>query len=206
MLTLWIVLTGALHMDGFLDTCDGLLGGSNSVKRMEIMRDERVGAYALSGGALLLLIKFSTLAIDRREVRSADSSACTWALGNGTGADFVPLRPKRGTGARDEKPRRLAAGCDRFDHWIGGHRCIGNLASRSADINRFSCSLFFRNLVDSFCPSTPSWINRRYLRRSERDRRDRCPDGFCSLLRRCRLLSYFQVEAMHTTGAMRRKN
>ena len=62
LLTLWIVLTGALHLDGFLDTCDGLLGGSDPGKRMEIMRDERVGAYALSGGALLLLIKFSTLA------------------------------------------------------------------------------------------------------------------------------------------------
>jgi adenosylcobinamide-GDP ribazoletransferase len=61
ILALWIVLTGALHLDGFLDSCDGLLGGSTPEKRLEIMRDERVGAYALAGGILLMLVKFSAI-------------------------------------------------------------------------------------------------------------------------------------------------
>lgn len=61
-LSAWVLLTGALHLDGFLDTCDGLLGGWTPEKRMEIMRDHRVGAYALAGGILLLLVKFSALA------------------------------------------------------------------------------------------------------------------------------------------------
>lgn len=61
-LAVWIFLTGALHLDGFLDSCDGLLGGFTPDSRLEIMRDERVGAYALAGGVLLLLIKFSSLA------------------------------------------------------------------------------------------------------------------------------------------------
>jgi adenosylcobinamide-GDP ribazoletransferase len=61
VLTLWVLLTGALHLDGFLDACDGLLGGFTPERRLEIMRDERVGAYALSGGILLLLIQFSAL-------------------------------------------------------------------------------------------------------------------------------------------------
>ena len=85
-------------MDGFLDTCDGLLGGSDPEKRMEIMRDERVGAYALSGGALLLLIKFSTLASIGATVGRVTAGACTWALGDRNGADFFPLCPKRGIG------------------------------------------------------------------------------------------------------------
>jgi len=62
LLALWVILTGCLHLDGFLDTCDGLLGGWTPEKRLEIMRDERVGAYALAGGVLLLLLKFSALA------------------------------------------------------------------------------------------------------------------------------------------------
>lgn len=62
VLAIWIVLTGGLHLDGFLDSCDGLLGGSTSERRMEIMRDERVGAYGLAGGVLLLLIMYSCLA------------------------------------------------------------------------------------------------------------------------------------------------
>jgi len=61
-LALWVALTGALHLDGFLDSCDGLLGGFTQEQRLEIMRDERVGAYALAGGTLLLLTKFSALA------------------------------------------------------------------------------------------------------------------------------------------------
>jgi len=61
ILALWVILTGALHLDGFLDACDGLLGGFTPESRLEIMRDERVGAFALAGGVLLLLIKFSAL-------------------------------------------------------------------------------------------------------------------------------------------------
>jgi adenosylcobinamide-GDP ribazoletransferase len=61
VLALWILVSGGLHLDGFLDACDGLLGGFTPESRMEIMRDERVGAFALAGGILLLLVKYSTL-------------------------------------------------------------------------------------------------------------------------------------------------
>ena len=61
ILTLWVLLTGALHLDGFLDACDGLLGGFTPESRLEIMRDEHFGAFALAGGVLLLLVKFSSL-------------------------------------------------------------------------------------------------------------------------------------------------
>lgn len=61
ILALWVILSGALHLDGFLDACDGLLGGHTTESRLEIMRDERLGAYALAGGMLLLLIKFTSL-------------------------------------------------------------------------------------------------------------------------------------------------
>jgi adenosylcobinamide-GDP ribazoletransferase len=56
-----IVVTGALHLDGFLDACDGLFGGYTPQRRLEIMRDERVGAFGLVGGVLLLLLKWSAL-------------------------------------------------------------------------------------------------------------------------------------------------
>jgi adenosylcobinamide-GDP ribazoletransferase len=61
ILALWVVITGALHLDGFLDACDGLLGGFTPQARLEIMRDERRGAYALAGGTLLLLLQYSAL-------------------------------------------------------------------------------------------------------------------------------------------------
>jgi adenosylcobinamide-GDP ribazoletransferase len=61
LLALWVLCSGALHLDGFLDACDGLLGGQTPQARLEIMRDERVGAFALAGGILLLLMKYSAL-------------------------------------------------------------------------------------------------------------------------------------------------
>ncbi|MCA9874899.1 MAG: adenosylcobinamide-GDP ribazoletransferase [Anaerolineales bacterium] len=61
LLVTWVLLTGVLHLDGFLDACDGLFGGFTPEKRLEIMRDERVGAFALAGGVLLLLVQFTAL-------------------------------------------------------------------------------------------------------------------------------------------------
>lgn len=61
VLIAWVVATGALHLDGFLDTCDGLFGGRTFEDRLRIMRDEHVGAFAVVGGILLLLMKFVTL-------------------------------------------------------------------------------------------------------------------------------------------------
>lgn len=67
ILTGWILCTGALHLDGFLDSCDGLFGGRTPEDRLRILRDERVGAFAVIGGVLLLLVKFQALsAISQR--------------------------------------------------------------------------------------------------------------------------------------------
>jgi adenosylcobinamide-GDP ribazoletransferase len=62
LLTAWVLCTGALHLDGFLDSCDGLFGGPTPEARLRIMRDERAGAFAVIGGILLLLLKYAALA------------------------------------------------------------------------------------------------------------------------------------------------
>lgn len=61
ILAIWLLLTRALHFDGFLDTCDGLFGGFTPERRLEIMRDSRVGAFGVAGGGLLLLAKYAAL-------------------------------------------------------------------------------------------------------------------------------------------------
>ena len=57
----WLAVTGALHLDGFLDTFDGLLGGYDEANRLEIMKDVRIGAFGFAAGVCLLLTKFSAL-------------------------------------------------------------------------------------------------------------------------------------------------
>jgi len=61
VLVAWLLLTRALHFDGFLDSCDGLFGGFTSERRLEIMRDSRVGAFGVAGGVLLLLSKYAAI-------------------------------------------------------------------------------------------------------------------------------------------------
>jgi adenosylcobinamide-GDP ribazoletransferase len=56
-----LALTGMLHFDGFLDCCDGLLAPRSPERRLEIMRDSRVGSFAVGGGWMLLSLKWVAL-------------------------------------------------------------------------------------------------------------------------------------------------
>jgi len=60
-LAVWVALTGGLHLDGLMDAADGLLGGRTPEHRLEIMRDERVGAFGVLAAGLVLLLKFAAL-------------------------------------------------------------------------------------------------------------------------------------------------
>lgn len=57
----WVILTRAFHLDGFMDTCDGLFGGWTSERRLEIMKDSRMGAFGVAGGILVLITEYSAL-------------------------------------------------------------------------------------------------------------------------------------------------
>jgi adenosylcobinamide-GDP ribazoletransferase len=61
LLVTWVALTGALHLDGFLDCCDGLLVAKPPEKRLDILRDTHTGAFAIVGAVCLLLLKFAAL-------------------------------------------------------------------------------------------------------------------------------------------------
>jgi adenosylcobinamide-GDP ribazoletransferase len=69
LLVAWVVLTGGLHLDGFIDCCDGLLTPVPRERRLEILRDVHAGAFGLVGVVLLLLVKYAALAALPGEVR-----------------------------------------------------------------------------------------------------------------------------------------
>ncbi len=56
-----VILTGALHLDGLADTCDGIAGHKTAEERWQVMRDSRTGAFGVVGIVLLLLVKYVTL-------------------------------------------------------------------------------------------------------------------------------------------------
>ncbi len=63
-----VVFSGGLHLDGFMDTMDGILSGRSREKMLEIMRDSRVGAFGVLSLVCLLLLKFALLFSLPREV------------------------------------------------------------------------------------------------------------------------------------------
>jgi len=56
-----VVVTGALHLDGFADTCDGIAGHKTVAERWQVMHDSRTGAFGVVGIVLLLLAKYVSL-------------------------------------------------------------------------------------------------------------------------------------------------
>jgi adenosylcobinamide-GDP ribazoletransferase len=57
----WVGLTGGLHLDGLMDTADGILSHRPREQMLEIMKDSRVGAMGVIVCVLQLLLKFALL-------------------------------------------------------------------------------------------------------------------------------------------------
>jgi adenosylcobinamide-GDP ribazoletransferase len=56
------LITGALHEDGLADTADGLGGGRTRERKLEIMRDSRIGSYGVCALILSFGLRWSALA------------------------------------------------------------------------------------------------------------------------------------------------
>lgn len=58
-----IAITGAFHEDGLADTADGLGGGLTRERRLEIMKDSRIGTYGAVTLMIVLGLKYTSLSI-----------------------------------------------------------------------------------------------------------------------------------------------
>jgi len=56
-----VMMTGGLHEDGLADTVDGMFGGRDAARRLEIMRDSRIGSYGALGLILLVGMRVGAL-------------------------------------------------------------------------------------------------------------------------------------------------
>ncbi len=98
-LVIWVALTGGLHLDGLADCCDGLFASASAERRLEIMKDPRVGAFGVIGLILVLFLKAAALA----SLTSASSfaillaaSLARWCI---LPAGLLPLARPSGMGA-----------------------------------------------------------------------------------------------------------
>jgi len=56
-----VLITGGVHMDGFCDTSDALASQQDKERSLEILKDPNVGAFALIRFGLYLLVSFALL-------------------------------------------------------------------------------------------------------------------------------------------------
>lgn len=111
-LTAILLLTGALHEDGLADTADGFGGGGTMTKKLEIMRDSRIGSY----GALALIASFSLRAAALASLSPMLATAALLAAGGlSRGAILIvllrlpPARPDGHAAALAAMRSRIAA-------------------------------------------------------------------------------------------------
>ena len=55
------LFTGGLHADGLMDTSDGLFSGREREKKLEIMKDSRVGSFGVVAFVFITLLKWQLL-------------------------------------------------------------------------------------------------------------------------------------------------
>lgn len=66
-LAVWVLVTGALHLDGWADCCDAAFAPPRATpeetraRRLAILKDPHVGVFGVAGVGLLLLAKWSAL-------------------------------------------------------------------------------------------------------------------------------------------------
>jgi len=61
IVVLLLGLSGALHADGLMDTCDAVFSHASPERRLEIMRDPRSGAFGVVGLVCVVLLKVAAL-------------------------------------------------------------------------------------------------------------------------------------------------
>ncbi|HEY1296284.1 MAG TPA: adenosylcobinamide-GDP ribazoletransferase [Chloroflexota bacterium] len=62
IVVLLLAISGALHADGLMDTCDAVFGHASPERRLEIMRDPRTGAFGVAGLVSIVALKIAALA------------------------------------------------------------------------------------------------------------------------------------------------
>ena len=62
IVVVWAIWTGGLHLDGWADCCDALPTTVTRERRLEILKDSRLGSFGGIGLVLLLVCKFAAVA------------------------------------------------------------------------------------------------------------------------------------------------
>ncbi|MEL6441574.1 MAG: adenosylcobinamide-GDP ribazoletransferase [Cyanobacteria bacterium J06621_8] len=103
----WIAITGGLHLDGAMDTADGL-AVTDPERRLEVMRDSHTGAFGAIAAMIILLLKTVALSEMSLPLWLVLPSVAGWARwGQVWAIAFYPYLRATGKGAFHQEHLRL---------------------------------------------------------------------------------------------------
>jgi adenosylcobinamide-GDP ribazoletransferase len=110
LLAALLAVTGALHLDGLMDSADGMFGGKDRASRLAIMKDSRVGSFGIAAASVVLLTEYSSLA-SPAEVGKPEALILALTLSRWAMAAILWLFPAAGSTG-------LAAGLKPKVRWV----------------------------------------------------------------------------------------
>jgi adenosylcobinamide-GDP ribazoletransferase len=108
-----LVATGCLHEDGLADIADGFGGGDSRERKLEIMRDSRIGSYGVCALGMSLILRISALASIANPALAAAALIAAHAGARATMPLFMALVPPAradGLAAAAGRPSLVRAG------------------------------------------------------------------------------------------------
>jgi adenosylcobinamide-GDP ribazoletransferase len=104
---IWVGITGGIHLDGAMDTADGL-SVTNPERRLEVMKDSATGAFGAIAAVIILLLKTVTLSEMSLPLWLVLLSATGWARwGQVWAIAFYPYLRETGKGSFHQENLRL---------------------------------------------------------------------------------------------------
>ncbi len=104
---IWLGITGGLHLDGAMDTADGL-AVRDSERALEIMKDSATGAFGAMAGIIILLLKTAALSEIYHHTWLVLILAAAWGRwGQLIAIALYPYLREQGKGAFHKKNLRL---------------------------------------------------------------------------------------------------
>ncbi len=107
IVTVWVGITGGLHLDGAMDTADGL-SVTDKERQLEVMKDSATGAFGAIAAIIILLLKTVALSDMSLPIWLVLISATGWARwGQVCAIAFYPYLRATGKGSFHKENLRL---------------------------------------------------------------------------------------------------
>ncbi|ATQ43567.1 adenosylcobinamide-GDP ribazoletransferase [Caulobacter mirabilis] len=97
-LAVGLLITGCFHEDGLADSFDGLGGGQTPERRLEIMKDSRLGTYGALAVVMVLALKAAALATLPAPWMAATALLAAHGVGRAAAVVTMRLTPYAGDG------------------------------------------------------------------------------------------------------------